>query len=224
MTEVYFASIKTLYDDQMFRNYYHLITAERRARVEKFHTDGDKCRGVGAGLLLEYGLQKHGLSLLEAKGKLRQVSLLTGPHGKPKLQGEQLFFNLSHSGDYVAAAFSTEEVGVDIEQVKTANIKIANRFFTKEEAEYLNEVDEEIRAQAFTEIWTRKESYVKAVGMGLTLPLNQFSIVNGEHSFFSWYQPKGYCISVCTQEVLKNGIHEIDLGKVFDGAGFNLYN
>ncbi len=80
-------------------------------------------------------------------------------------------FNLSHSGMYVAAAFGTEDIGVDVELMRTGKQKIAQRFFAEDERKYLEKCWTD---EAFTGIWTRKEAYIKAVGTGIAMSLDSF--------------------------------------------------
>ena len=71
-------------------------------------------------------------------------------------------------------AVSDKEIGIDIEKLRTGKRKLANRFFSKDECAAL---DTAWSDSAFTRTWTRKESYIKATGMGMRMPLNEFSTV-----------------------------------------------
>ena len=97
--------------------------------------------------------------------------------GKPYLKGEsELFFNISHSGNYLVCAFSDREVGVDIEKRKEARMKVANRFFHPVEVENLMQEDQEGRDRLFYDLWAIKESFLKYIGTGLTRPLSSFRV------------------------------------------------
>jgi 4'-phosphopantetheinyl transferase len=91
--------------------------------------------------------------------------------------GVGLHFNLSRATDFVVCAVADEEeVGVDVEDVTRAveHLAIAAEFFAPDEVRALDELPAaEQRARFFT-LWTLKEAYVKARGMGLSLPLDQF--------------------------------------------------
>ena len=125
-----------------------------------------------------------------------------GKNGKPYLgtgQGERLplMFNLSHSGTYVAAAFGTEDVGVDVELIRTGKQKIAQRFFAEDERKYLEKCWTD---EAFTGIWTRKEAYIKAVGTGIAMSLDSFSTMEeqvGEYYLKTWNVERDVWLSVC---------------------------
>lgn len=95
---------------------------------------------------------------------------------KPYLiNNPKLCFNISHSGDYVAAAFDDEEVGIDIEEIKEMDYEgIVKRYFTKEEYRSLMKLDEKERIKGFYKLWTLKESYVKFKGKGINIPFDSF--------------------------------------------------
>lgn len=119
-----------------------------------------------------------------------------GEHGKPYLcDYPDLFINLSHSGDYAVCAAADCEIGIDIQQTKRANFRIAERYFTKEECEYIGSSE-----ARFFELWSKKESRLKATGTGITIPLNSFSVLNNGGGFeFKEITPPedGYVMWVC---------------------------
>jgi len=94
--------------------------------------------------------------------------------GKPYIE-KDVYFNMSHSGDYVACAVGLQPVGIDIEILRQVNLNIAHRFFHPDETTFLN--NSLNKTEDFFKLWTMKESYLKCIGKGLTLPLNSF-IVN----------------------------------------------
>jgi len=105
-----------------------------------------------------------------------------GPQGKPYLpdgDNRRLQFNLSHSEHCAVYAIALDcEVGVDVEHIeKLPDMdSVARRFFSQAEVADLQSVPPELHAQAFYNCWTRKEAYIKAVGSGLSLPLDQFRV------------------------------------------------
>jgi len=96
--------------------------------------------------------------------------------GKPSLPGHPLHFNLSHTNDHgLLAVTRAGEVGVDIESIdrKLDRAGIAGRFFSRAEAEELASLPEEQQAEAFCNLWTRKEAWLKATGVGISEGLSQ---------------------------------------------------
>jgi 4'-phosphopantetheinyl transferase len=87
-------------------------------------------------------------------------------------------FNLSHTDGLVVMGVAREcAIGVDVENVRTheAAIEVADRYFHAEELAELRTLSSEKQKQRFFEYWTLKESYIKARGMGLTIPLERFA-------------------------------------------------
>jgi 4'-phosphopantetheinyl transferase len=100
--------------------------------------------------------------------------------GKPLLttkRGESLHFNLSHTqGLAVLAVCSSGEVGVDVERYsrKVELLALARRYFATLEVQALEALDGEARREHFFALWTLKEAWVKAKGLGLRVPLDSF--------------------------------------------------
>ena len=76
--------------------------------------------------------------------------------------------------------FGNRPLGIDIQRLRPVSPDLYLRFFTKEECEYILSKSEENRTTAFFELWTLKESYLKATGLGLTLALSAFSHSDGQ--------------------------------------------
>lgn len=95
--------------------------------------------------------------------------------GKPLLPGGPAF-NLSHSGGWAALAVAPVAVGVDIEAERPVEPEVATRFFSAAEQAALAPLAGAAWRQAFFRIWTRKEAFVKALGLGLSHPLDSFDV------------------------------------------------
>jgi len=115
-----------------------------------------------------------------------QLRFCYGAQGKPGLTvpsgTDQIRFSVSHAHKLALCALTrNREIGVDVEYVREdlANTEIAERFFSRREAAMLRALPIERRAEGFFNCWTRKEAYVKARGMGLSLPLDQFDVSVG---------------------------------------------
>ncbi|HEX5054482.1 MAG TPA: 4'-phosphopantetheinyl transferase superfamily protein [Planctomycetota bacterium] len=105
-----------------------------------------------------------------------------GPRGKPYLAEKGPYFNLSHSGKLALIAFGSVELGIDLEKVRHLESlgEIARRHFSECEFQALEAEQGEARQAAFYRCWTRKEAYIKAIGEGLSMPLDTFDVSVGE--------------------------------------------
>ena len=126
-------------------------------------------------------------------------------HGKPRLKKDGVFFNLSHAGAYVAGVLSDVPVGVDVEQQnrflqETHNRKLAKRILTEAEWNWWKDAGDD--PQELLRFWTRKESYVKMTGEGMTKAFHTVDTLHGKYyKEIPLGTPKDrYLISVCTQE------------------------
>lgn len=103
-------------------------------------------------------------------------------YGRPRIGGGNapfgpLEFSLSHTAGMIAVAVSAfAEIGIDVERSDRADVgpEIASRYFAPAEIDELEGMSPERKRERFFELWTLKEAYVKARGMGLTLPLDRF--------------------------------------------------
>ena len=107
---------------------------------------------------------------------------VAGDHGRPEIAadflGGRLRFNLSHTqGMAVLAVVAEVDIGVDVEDAdrRELSVDIAERYFAPQETADLFNLHERKRLSAFFDYWTLKESYIKARGMGLAIPLDRFA-------------------------------------------------
>ena len=143
----------------------------------------------------------------------KPATLVYNEYGKPCFEHYETKFNISHSGEYLVCAFCESEIGVDIQKIHDVNLNIAKRFFTYDESEYIFSKPENERANAFFRLWVLKESFVKVIGKGLSMPLNSFNItfnsekprvfcesLEDKYSFIEYDFFEGYKTAVCVKE------------------------
>ena len=154
---------------------WRFLSPDERARAERFHFEVHRHHFiVGRGLLR--WLNGRYLSIAP-----QDIQFRYGAYDKPTLVTElALQFNVSHSHEGLVIAFCWETaVGVDIEYInrKLDDMdNIARRFFSAaESAAYLSAADSE-KPDTFFNCWTRKEAFIKAVGQGLSFPLDEFEV------------------------------------------------
>ncbi len=152
------------------------LADDERRRAERFHFEKDRRhfiagRGALRTLLAGYLHQRPD-----------QVRFAYTNYGKPLLADDTippLRFNLSHAhGLGLLAVTLGREIGVDVERIRDDLDRepLAERFFSPREVADLKALPPELRREAFYQCWTRKEAYIKAVGKGLSLPLDRFDV------------------------------------------------
>jgi 4'-phosphopantetheinyl transferase len=154
-----------------------ILSPDEREHAAKFHFDKDRNRYIVSHASLRETLARY----LRAEPK--ELKFSVNEYGKPFLPEHDLGFNLSHSGEYALIAVTRgRNIGVDVEQIR-ADVeieKLASRYFSPREVSELMALPPERRIIAFYNCWTRKEAYIKAQGMGLSLPLDSFDVSLGE--------------------------------------------
>ena len=209
MTYTYYTDVRCLANTVLFQEKMKLLSPYRQQKIALLRHRKDKNRSLAAGLLLDHALAVYGIQERSAEYEI-------GEWGKPALKYHpEICFSLSHSGDYAICTIGDKPVGNDIELVKEGRLKVADRFFAKEELDWLYDTeDPSEKTLRMFRLWTMKESFIKAIGRGMSLSLQDFAVHMEEsgrarvrHSFDAKYyhmkeyrEIDGYCTAVCCQE------------------------
>ena len=171
--KVFFYDVTPLYDGENFKTAYNSVSEKRKEKTDAFRFQKDKCLSLGAELVLYKALDE-----LKIPKDKRKIAI--AENGKPYLaECESVFFNLSHSGLLAMCVTAERSVGCDIEKVEKCNIQVAERKFSKPEFEYISAgLTPEEKNKRFYRVWTMKESFLKATGVGIAYPLESFSVVD----------------------------------------------
>ncbi|MGG4446591.1 4'-phosphopantetheinyl transferase family protein [Brevibacillus porteri] len=199
-------NIKSL--QQQFQQLLKAVDKQKRERICSYKREEDAFRSLIGNLLIRYVVNRHfGWALCD-------IHLSQNEYGKPMLpHADHVQFNISHSGEWVVAAIGDREVGVDIEQVLGLDLDVAEYAFTPEEIRCLSAQKPDEQLREFYRIWTRKESFVKAMGKGLLIPVQSFSVItdhgtagilmNGiarpEWSLRTYEVPGDYIMTICAK-------------------------
>lgn len=177
MGEVHVWRIRLEQPAEAQQRFLHTLDEEERERAGRFHFEKHRRQFVVGRGALRTLLARYLQTRPEA------VRFSYGPYGKPILDGEHrnssLRFNASHSGDLAVYAFVQDyEVGIDVEYLSRefASEEIAQRFFSAYEVQMLSTLPATEKTAAFFRCWTRKEAYIKAIGSGLSHPLDTFDV------------------------------------------------
>jgi 4'-phosphopantetheinyl transferase len=167
--EVYAVDLSGTLDKGIYERLLARVSPEKRARIPRFYREEDRIRGLMADILArrciirETGLENH------------QIEFYSNEYGKPFLKDRDDFqFNLSHSGIWVVGAVDNQPIGIDVETIQPIDLDISANYFSPDEHQDL--MSQEDKFAYFFTLWSLKESYMKIVGKGLSLPLNSFSI------------------------------------------------
>ena len=143
--------------------------------------------------LLDMALQQEaGILLTECRIELQE-------HGKPVITNfPNVHFNLSHSKQYFLVGLSHQPIGVDIEMERKINHNLAEKVFTEKEQKSLPSVEDSTYTQAFLRLWTKKESYTKALGTGYQGLWNRIETADLIDSFiWKTFSQENFVFSVC---------------------------
>jgi 4'-phosphopantetheinyl transferase len=166
--------------EQVVQRFRTTLEPDELYRADRFHFEKDR-----RGFVVSRGFLRAvlGRYLSANPDALR---FCYGHYGKPGLDGDHkhsaLRFNMSHSRSVaLVAVIETRELGVDVEYIRAdfASEDIARRFFSPREVAAFNALPVEQRVAAFFRCWTRKEAYIKAIGRGLSQPLDGFDVTLG---------------------------------------------
>jgi len=186
MLKLYYGHIQLVKDPLVFEKWFNQMNSERKEKVLRCRNEVDKQRSLLAGILLQYGLKQDRFA-------------------------KQVFYSISHSGNYVICVLSDRRVGIDIEnkfrsafsEAKIERLeKIAKKCLTMgEEIRFFN-CDDEEKADTLIRFWTRKESYSKALGIGLAMDFSQIDTEKMDELYWSDWLEEGYFCSL----YVENGV------------------
>ena len=155
-----------------------LLSRDEHARAARFQFARDRNRYIAGRGMLRVLLGNY------VDAAPSDIAFATNAHGKPALTDAALgvHFNLAHSGDVAIFAFARDRiVGVDIESLDRAvdYDALAQRFFSARECAELQTLPRAARGRAFLTCWTCKEAVAKAIGRGLSVPLDKIEVAVG---------------------------------------------
>ena len=165
-------------ESQMLDDYHQLLALDEKQKLEKYIYPEDRhdaliTRAFARTLLSCYTKDDFYVAPTDWR-------FVRGEKGKPEIVNPPipLRFNISHTKGLIACAVTLSvDVGIDVEYIhrKTSYLKVADYKFAPTEIAELNQQPRDNQRSRFFDYWTLKESYIKALGCGLTIPLDRFS-------------------------------------------------
>lgn len=190
--------------DAYYQNYWRVLDAAEQMHAEKIKNALLRKRYVAV-----HGRLRSVLSEILNEPP-EKINIKKAEYGKPYLVDRpDLVFSLSHSANVMVIALGRNcRLGVDLEicKLKAGLAALVDKCFSKEENEYWNKLPETQQTVEFYRFWTRKEAFVKAIGRGIALGLNQ-CVINPESPVEFLRVPAG-----CGQALLWH-VLDVDLGQ-----------
>jgi 4'-phosphopantetheinyl transferase len=173
---VWCASPEDINDPDLLRAYHELLAPEEARRHQRFLRAADRRQYLVSRALVRSSLSRY--ASVDPKGWRFRSTRSGRPEIVRNAEVPPLRFNLSHAPGLAACVVTLErDVGVDVENTERRGhtLEIAERFFSPAETGAIHELPREQQRGRFFDLWTLKEAYIKARGMGLAIPLGQFS-------------------------------------------------
>jgi 4'-phosphopantetheinyl transferase len=184
-----------------------ILNSDEQVRAGKYLRGEDAKRFIICRAALKLLLGKY------AAQPVSTIALQYGSNRKPFLQtvrGDKLHFNVTHSGDLALIAISHEEVGIDIEQMKSnfEYLEVLDNYFSLREIKKIKDSTEPLKL--FYKLWTRKEALLKATGKGIIDELSAIEVLDGDNEVdakligtkCNWminsFNNQGYAVSLST--------------------------
>jgi 4'-phosphopantetheinyl transferase len=210
-------------DHRLLLEYDKLLADNERAKQARFHFASDRHRYLVTRVLVRTVLSRY------ASVDPRDWIFATNDFGRPYVANTSeairgLSFNVSHTNGLILVGVTKgAALGVDVENtgVREVYTGIADRYFSTIEVADLRSLPKPQQHKRFFDIWTLKESYIKARGMGLAIPLDAFSFhfptertiafstqaTLGDKAarwqFWQFYPEPEFCVAVCAEGVIR---------------------
>ena len=171
MIDIYIYNVKEIISERKKQLLFSVLSTAERSKIKRLKRAKDRKNA----LLSRYLLRNIIGELIGSKPK--ELIINKTKYDRPVLvnpDNQDWDFNVSHSGDWIVIGVSNNGgIGVDIEEIRPINMNIAKDCFTDKEIVFLNRYEKK-KLENFYKLWTLKESFVKAIGQGLSCPLKNF--------------------------------------------------
>lgn len=189
MLKIYYSNVVS--EAFFYENYENILKQKvlhttRIKKINKIKNSSERCRSLSVGLLASFAFRQEKIDVSE-------IEIVFGKNNKPVIENENIFYNVSHTNGVCIVAISDEPVGIDTETIRERWLKnpkklehLAKKILTEKEYDvYFNIEDLQKKAEFFTCIWTKKESFVKENGKGITCELSQIPVIDNKNIFSS---------------------------------------
>ena len=175
---LWFVEDEDIRDSELIKSYHCLLSREEADRQRRFYFEKNRHQYLVTRALVRTALSYYTENII----KPTEWVFVNNRYGKPSIANHgyksSLSFNLSHSDNMIVLAVTNgQEVGVDVECLSGGReaMEVIDGFFSAREVAQLRAIPERVQSDRFFDLWTLKEAYIKARGMGLSIPLDHFS-------------------------------------------------
>jgi 4'-phosphopantetheinyl transferase len=190
---LWLASYGRAWDASLLSYYRTLLSSDEERQEARFYFAKDRLRYLVTRALVRTTLSRY-VNVVPADWRFT-----ANAYGRPQVLSAaakdlRLEFNISHTTDLIVMAVSRDRaIGVDVESLaeRSTSTAIARRCFAQQEVAALEALPAADQPLGFLEYWTLKEAYIKARGMGLSLPLDKFGFcLDDDRSISMWVHPE----------------------------------
>lgn len=192
LNRIIFYELEFNEDTDLFDQLLPRVSVDKRKRIMRMQSDIDRKLSLYAEVLV----RRIACRILNINNS--DIEIIRSEYGKPYWKGNPDFhFNISHTHNAIAVAVADSPVGIDIERVRPVNDLVVRRFYSAREQKYVYGSREETNAR-FSEVWTRKEAYIKCNERDTSLRAFHVDTYEGEIAKqIETFSIKEYHISVC---------------------------
>jgi len=186
---LYFSIPEEITDPDLLQRYHALMNPEEAKQQKRFHFERHRHQYLITRAIIRSTLSRYAPEVAPEEWQFEK-----NEYGRPQIAAVHkdvvpIHFNLSHTDGLIACGIVLDgELGVDVEDIERGGdlINIADRFFSPSEVADLHQLGSAMHTERFFDYWTLKEAYIKARGMGLSIPLEDFSYhLSEDHSDIS---------------------------------------
>lgn len=144
------------------------------------------------------------------KIKKNDIQIKRDIYGKPYICNvPNVNLSVAHAKNAIVCAVTNKNIGIDLESIRSVKIDLVNRYYSKKEKEYVFSNSSDIEKR-FTEIWTKKEAYLKYIGTGIMLPFSLFCTYDLlKIVYIRTFYIEEYICSVCYSNIKKQEKYKI---------------
>ena len=204
--------------EHLIKNLYDFVSPERQQKAGRCKKSCDRIRCIVGEALIRHYL------ICSCKMNNNNIFFERDYWHKPRLiTSRKLLLNLTHSGAWVICAWDNQEIGADVETVKSIPIEAMLELFHPDEISILSDDKSDF---FYTSFWTVKESYMKYRGMGFKLPMDSFCITkkNGLYvecsepdvRFYQRKMDKESILTVCTKSKMPIKFQSVDIFEILE--------